>query len=88
MTVLYSLIVFTNFCLSCKNHNKTVADAKKKFAPSSPSSNGLEFRYFYLLPVFSSLFQNFHFFFLMERRLDWTLIKCIVAIQEVTKYLV
>lgn len=66
MTVLYSLNVFTNFCLSCKNHNETVGDAKKKFAPSSPSSpssDGLAFRYFYLLPVFSSLFQNFHFCF-------------------------
>ena len=28
------------------------------------------------------------FFFLMKRRLDCTLIKCIVAIEEVTKYLV
>lgn len=79
MTVLYSLIVFTNFCLSCKNHNKTVADAKKKFAPFSPSSNGLEFRYFYLLPVFSSLFQNFHFFFFFDEkktRLDLNQVHC------------
>ena len=44
---------------------------------------------FYLLSVFSSLFQKFHnYFFVMKRRLDSTLIKCTVAIEEVTKYLV
>ena len=30
----------------------------------------------------------FFFFFFTKRRLDCTLIKCIVAIEEVTKYLV
>ena len=48
-------------------------------------SNFVIFIFFRCLARYS---KTFIFFFLMKRRLDCTLIKCIVAIQEVTKHLV
>ena len=49
-------------------------------------SNFVIFIFFRCLARYSKTF--IFFFFLMKRRLDCTLIKCIVAIQEVTKHLV